>query len=127
LKINIWKETAILILISIIIVFCTLSIVMKPEAAKLAENKYTSIPQKTEAKKISANPNHTNAPVVCEQGNVTLKEYNGKVGVYSSNGTLTKVIDVLVDKLPDKDREDINSGIIISEDDLPFAIESLES
>lgn len=58
---------------------------------------------------------------------VTLKEYLGKVGIYSEQGELWDIVDVRVAVLSEKDRRDLSVGIVIPFEDLFFAVESLES
>ena len=42
-----------------------------------------------------------------------VKETNGKIGIYTVDGTLLKVLDISVDALPQADRELLKNGITI--------------
>lgn len=43
----------------------------------------------------------------------TVKEYKGKIGVYSSDGELTETLDVSLSSLPASDREYLIEGIAV--------------
>ena len=56
-----------------------------------------------------------------------LREKNGKIGVFRTDGSLIRIIDVEVDQLPDYDKELLSEGIVAEEDELYELIESLTS
>lgn len=43
-----------------------------------------------------------------------IREVNGKIGVYTSDGYLIRLLEVNVDTLPQKDREALKKGIVIN-------------
>ncbi len=56
-----------------------------------------------------------------------LREKNGKIGVFRTDGSLVRIIDVEVSLLPEYDKELLSEGIVAEEDELYELIESLTS
>ena len=56
-------------------------------------------------------------PATTEKSSVTLyvvREYNGKIGVFSSDGGLLRTVSVMVSALPVKDRDALAAGIHVT-------------
>lgn len=56
-------------------------------------------------------------PATAEESPVTLyvvREYNGKIGVFSSDGGLLRTVSVMVSALPVKDRDALTAGINVT-------------
>lgn len=58
----------------------------------------------------STEPSTTDAP----SESFCVREVNGKIGVYTSEGYLIRLLDVAVETLPQADREALKSGILVS-------------
>ena len=56
-----------------------------------------------------------------------IREKDGKVGIFKTDGSLIRVVNVSVDSLPDYDRYLLSEGIVASESELSELIEGLTS
>lgn len=56
-------------------------------------------------------PPTTDADILCQR--FLVRESNGKIGVYSEDGYLVRIIDCNVDMLPKREREALKNGITI--------------
>lgn len=65
----------------------------------------------------NAESDKTPEPSTTEESPVTLyivREYNGKIGVFSSDGGLLRTVSVMVSALPVKDRDALTAGIHVT-------------
>ena len=52
----------------------------------------------------------------------TVREHEGKIGVWNSDGKLRMIIDVSVSSLPDADRDELSGGFTVSSEEELMAL-----
>ena len=73
---------------------------------------YIPVFSETDSDTMSETEFETESPAI----EYTVKSYEGKIGIFSENGTLLQVIDVYIKTLPKADRSLLEKGILVRDE-----------